>query len=280
MNLIIIDGDYFINRAFYTTKPYLGSNGKNISCLFSFQRIIENLFQRYPSELKLITFDSKGGSKHRNELFPDYKGNRPEKTEDMRYQQELLKKITPLLGYPTIQMEGIEADDIIGTIAKKAAKNNIYTTIASRDKDLMQLLDNNITQLNPKDHIYMNEEYLMDKLGIRPDQMIDLLSLVGDTADNIPGVFGCGEKTAAKLLTEFDNLDNIYSNIESVKPKKIKESLIENKDNAYLSKQLATIITDIEIDFNFEDFTMNHWKPDRISELETELELELLKYYQ
>ncbi|MBN2618256.1 MAG: DNA polymerase I [Spirochaetales bacterium] len=249
--LYILDGYAIIFRSYYAfiNRPLKNSDGKNISAIFGFYRTLFNIFKMYRPTNFVVALDSKGPT-FRNEIFPDYKANRSAAPEDLIEQFPVIINILEELEIPSIAVPGYEADDIIGTLVTKCEEEGRESFIISGDKDLMQLLSNKTSMLRPDGKggfsLYTPETVLNEKL-VRPDQIIDFLSLMGDTADNIPGVKGIGEKTASKLLEQFGTLEGIYENIDSIKAKGEKTKLIAGKESAFLSKDLVKLDTNCPI---------------------------------
>lgn len=204
------------------------------------------LLREMKPDYLVYCFDSKEDG-FREELFEDYKANRSEMPDTLVPQMPYFTKIVKALGIPCFEKEGVEADDIIGTLAVMAAKEQIEVTIVSGDKDFAQLITPTIKMLDTMKDVVYGVDGVKEKWGITPDQMIDYLALIGDASDNVPGVAGVGPKTALKLLDQYPSLDEIYKNIDSVKPDKLREKLINSKEMAYLSKTLVTIKTDIDL---------------------------------
>jgi len=191
-------------------------------------------------------------------MFKDYKGTRKPMPDELREQVPIMKEVLKAMEIPIMEQAGLEADDILGTLAKKAEKDGIEVSLVSGDRDLLQIASSRIKIRIPKTKMGRTEiedyyeENVLEKYQVTPTQFIDVKALMGDTADNIPGVPKVGEKTATGLIVEYGSLDGIYANIEGITKKSIKESLIENKELAYLSKTLATIKTDCEINLDYE----------------------------
>ncbi len=262
--LLIIDAFSIIYKYYFIfiKNPLTNSKGVNISSIHGFVRTFMSLAQTYPSDYIVVAADA---SKHtfRNDMYPEYKANRESMPDDLRSQIDPLYKLVRSMGITILYNEKYEADDIIGTIAKENEKNGIETLIYSPDKDIMQLVDDNTTIISSKRDSTLVEydaDGVFEKRGVNPNRIIDLLALMGDASDNIPGVKGVGEKTAVKLLKEFDSLEGVYENIDSVQGK-LKDKLQNDKDNAFLSYKLATIETSVPIDIDYESY-----KPRKITD--------------
>ena len=255
--LYLIDGSALAYRSYFAfiKKPLINSHGENTSALFGFANALRALIKNQSPKYLMVAFDT-GAKTFRHRIYTDYKATREKMPDDMQPQ---IPKILDLLNYSgikVIQQDGVEADDVLGTIANKARSEGFKTYIVTADKDFMQLVDENILIYDLKsissDPKIIGEKEVYEKFGVRPNQVIDILGLMGDSSDNIPGVPQVGPKTATKLIREFGSIENIYKNIENVKPDKIREKLTENKDKAFLSQKLATIKTDIPFDFSIE----------------------------
>lgn len=249
---LIVDGNSLANRAFYA-MPYLSNiKAQPSGAIFGFANILIKLIVEQKPTYIAVAFDH---SRHtfRTEIYKDYKGTRKETPLDLSKQFPYIKEMLSLMKIKVFEQDGIEADDIIGTIAKHSGQENI---LLSGDRDLLQLVDDNTTVWLTKKGVseleIMDEKAIKEKYGFKPEGIIELKALMGDASDNIPGVSGVGEKTALSLLQKYGSLDGVYENIENITGK-LKEKLVLDKDNAYLSKTLATIKTDCDIDFNLSD---------------------------
>lgn len=257
--LLIIDGHALVFRAYYafqSTNMKNSKTGKPSGAVFGFFRMFFKLLHDYPSSHIAFTFDP-GTLLERNKVFPEYKGTRKPMPEDLKPQIGEVMEIVRELGYPLLVQDGQEADDLIGTLCRLFGdKNEII--ICSGDKDLYQLLERkNIKMLRGKkgtsEFISINSDWVIEELGITPNQITDYMGIVGDTSDNIPGVKGIGDKGASTLIKEYKNLETIYSNLENIKNPSLKEKLIQSKEMAFLSRDLATLKTDLKIDQSWED---------------------------
>lgn len=273
---ILIDGNNILFRSYYATA-YSGrimknSKGFPTNALFGFVSMINKIINEEKPEYIVVAFDK--GKNFRHELYTNYKVGRIETPKDLLDQFPIAKQILEYLGIKHIEIDNYEADDIIGTFAKMADEDKMYdATIISSDKDLLQLIssDVNVKLLKQKDYILMNEKTFKEIYGIDPIRIIDLKSLEGDKSDNIPGVAGIGEKTALSLIQQYESLEKIYENIDSI-PGKLKEKLINDKENAFFSKRLATIYKDIDLGVKFEDLKIGKINEEKLYELYEELE--------
>lgn len=244
--LIIVDVSNFIFRAFFAIRPLHAADGTPVNAVYGVLSSMYNLITKYNPTHIVIARDTKEGS-YRKEIYPEYKANRSEPPDELIPQFALIENLVDLLKLPNIRMPGYEADDIIGSVATQFKDQFDEILIASGDKDLMQFVDGPVKMLDTmKDKTYLREDVL-EKMGVYPEQIVDYLSLVGDTSDNIPGVPGIGAKGAANLLAEFQNLETILANRDKIKNKKTQNALIENEDKAHLSKSLVKITTDLKL---------------------------------
>ena len=253
--VILVDGNNLMFRSFYATL-YSGSmmtnkEGFPTNALYGFVNMMHKIIDEEKPEYIMVAFDI--GKTFRHEKYDYYKGKRDETPDDLKKQFPVAKKILNAQGIKYFELQGYEADDIIGTFAKKVDENDDFTaTIISSDKDLLQLIsdDVDVKLLKPKDYIRMNKQVFFDTYGLEPIKMIDLKSLMGDASDNIPGVKGIGEKTAIKLLQQYGSLDGVYNNIDNIKGS-VHDKLVNDKDNAYMSYDIATIYREVPIDTDF-----------------------------
>ena len=249
--IIIIDGNSLANRAFYA-MPYLTNRKKQPSgAVFGFAKIVTKLIAEQRPDFFAVAFDH-ARKTFRNEIYAEYKGTRKETAPDLIFQFGIIKEMLNDMGIKTFEVSGIEADDIIGTISKLSGIQNILVT---GDRDLLQLISPStqvwLTRKGVTEVEVFDEVALQEKYGLKPSGIIDLKALMGDTSDNIPGIAGVGEKTALSLLEKYESLDGVFENVENVTGK-LKEKLQLGKENAYMSKTLATIKTDCDINFELE----------------------------
>jgi len=255
--VILVDGNNLLFRSYYATA-YSGnfmrnSDGLPTNGLYGFVNMINKIINEEEPEYIAVAFDI--GKTFRHEKYSEYKGKRDETPNDLKIQFPFAKKILSAMGIKYLEKEGYEADDIIGTLVHEIDLNDDYVgLIVSSDKDLLQLISNDIEVklLKTKDHIRMNREVFMETYGIEPIRMIDLKGLMGDASDNIPGVKGIGEKTALKLLQEYDTIENLYDNIDKIKGA-TKVKLESDKESAFVSKEIATIYKEVPLNITLED---------------------------
>ena len=248
--LYLIDGTAIIFRSYYAfiRNPLINSKGMNTSAIFGTISFFLRLLEKYNPEHIAISFDRKEKT-FRHKITDTYKANRPPVPDELNMQVEPIKQYFKLIDLPEISKEGYEADDVLATFTEKN-KEKYDIILVTGDKDFCQLVeDDRVVIYDPKKDIVINYEKVIEKYGITPEQFVDWLAICGDTADNIPGVKGIGPKGATKLLQQYKTLENIYENIDKITSKRIKNKLLESKENAFLSKKLATMIKDINLDF-------------------------------
>ena len=214
--LVLVDGSSYLFRAFHALPPLTSSKGVPTGAVKGVIAMIRKLMADNPESPVAVVFDPRGGS-FRNELYPEYKANRAKMPDDLRSQIEPIHTIIRLMGLPLLVVDGVEADDVIGTLATEARAKGVEVLISTGDKDMAQLVSPEVTLINTMNDSVMDEAGVEEKFGVRPDQIIDYLALVGDTSDNIPGVPKCGPKTAAKWLRQFETLDGVIEHAEDVK---------------------------------------------------------------
>ncbi|MFA7573549.1 MAG: DNA polymerase I, partial [Lutispora sp.] len=254
---IIIDGNSLMHRAFYALPPLTNKDGLHTNVIYGFVNMINKLIDGYKPKYMAIAFDRKGPT-FRHQEYAEYKAKRLKMAEDMAEQIPYLKQVVDAMNIKRLEIEGFEADDIIGTLSKASDKDDIRTFIVTGDRDAFQLINENVHVLMTKKGISEMEEFdrekLMSQYSVSPEQVIELKGLMGDSSDNIPGVPGVGEKTALELIKQFGTVENLLDNTANIKKNKVRENVENNKDMAVLSKRLATIVTDIPLDVHMEDF--------------------------
>ncbi len=252
--LVLVDGSSYLYRAFHALPPLNNSRGEPTGAVYGVANMLRRLLLDYAPEHIAVVFDAKGRT-FRDEMFEHYKANRPPMPDDLVAQIEPLHALVAALGFPILQVSGVEADDVIGTLARQAAARGMPVVISTGDKDMAQLVDANITLLNTMSNTTLDRVGVTEKFGVPPERIIDYLALVGDTSDNIPGVPKVGPKTAAKWLNEFGSLDDIVARADEI-PGKVGESLRENLEQLALSRELATIRCDVPLDQNVDALAM------------------------
>ncbi|WP_064601554.1 DNA polymerase I [Photobacterium sp. J15] len=251
--LILIDGSSYLYRAYHAAPNFTNSDGEPTGAVYGVVNMLRSMLRQYATEHVAVIFDAKGKT-FRDEIYPEYKAHRPPMPDDLRGQIEPLHAVIKAMGLPLISVSGVEADDVIGTLATQASKAGMPVLISTGDKDMAQLVDPNVTLINTMTDVVMDPAGVVDKFGIGPELIIDYLALMGDKVDNIPGVPGVGEKTAKALLTGIGGLDALYANLDDIPAlgfrgsKTMPKKLEEHKEAAYLSYELATIKLDVELD--------------------------------
>ena len=274
--LILVDGSSYLFRAYHV--PYLQalstSYGQSTGAITGVLNMIKSLQKDYPSGNIVVVFDAKGKT-FRNDMYSEYKANRPAMPEDLRTQIAPLHEIIEAMGLPLLVIEGVEADDVIGTLANQASKLKMETVISTGDKDMAQLVTAHVRLINTMTNVEMDEAGVEEKFAVRPDQIIDYLALMGDKVDNIPGVDKCGPKTAAKWLAEHGTLEQVMVNADNVKGK-VGEHLRNALSHLPLSYELATIKLDVELPENVQDIKPKEVNLDKLIALSNQFELKRL----
>ncbi|SQI33906.1 DNA polymerase I [Leminorella richardii] len=271
-SFVLVDGSSYLYRAFHAFPPLTNRHGEPTGAMYGVMNMLRSLVaQSEPSHIAVV-FDAKGKT-FRDELFAEYKSHRPPMPDDLRAQIAPLHEMVKAMGFPLLVVPGVEADDVIGTLAKAAAAKGRDVLISTGDKDMAQLVTPKITLINTMNNTLLGPQEVCDKYGVPPELIIDFLALMGDASDNIPGVPGVGEKTAQALLQGVGGLDSIYSQLDKIAElsfrgaKTMGAKLEQHKDAAYLSYQLATIKTDVELDVTEDGLTLSEPNIDALSEL-------------
>ncbi|MEC8946257.1 MAG: DNA polymerase I, partial [Candidatus Neomarinimicrobiota bacterium] len=275
--LFIIDGYATLYRAHYALirNPLTTTAGIPTSAVFGFANQVFQLLEEENPDYIVAAFDSKGKN-FRHELYTDYKANRSAMPDEIQTQLPYLWELLDGMNIPVLRIEGVEADDIIGTVAKMCEKDDLQCNIVSGDKDFMQLINDKTLLYAPqarrREKEVFNAQKVSEKWGVGPEHIIDLLGLMGDSSDNVPGVEGVGPVTAKKLIQKFGSMEKIYENINQIENEKMREKLLNNKDNAFLSKQLVTILTDVTVDASLSDFEKKEVNNTKLESIFKELE--------
>ncbi|BEM80042.1 DNA polymerase I [Serratia marcescens] len=270
--LILVDGSSYLYRAYHAFPPLTNSAGEPTGAMYGVLNMLRSLLLQYQPSHVAVVFDAKGKT-FRDELFAEYKSHRPPMPDDLRAQIEPLHSMVKAMGLPLLVTPGVEADDVIGTLALEAEKAGHAVLISTGDKDMAQLVTPNVTLINTMNNTILGPQEVCDKYGIPPELIIDFLALMGDSSDNIPGVPGVGEKTAQALLQGIGGLDALYGNLESIATlsfrgaKTMAAKLEQNKEVAYLSYKLATIKTDVELDLTCAELTVSEPDIDTLQQL-------------
>jgi DNA polymerase-1 len=268
-NLTLIDGSSYLYRAFHALPPLSNAKGEPTGALFGVVNMLRATLKAKPDYVAFVSDAS--GPTFRNVLYDKYKANRPPMPDDLRAQVEPMLAIVSALGFPILRVTGVEADDVIGTLASQAHEHGIDVLISTGDKDLAQLVRPGISLVNTMTNTTMDSAAVMEKFGVKPEQIVDFLSLTGDTVDNVPGVNKCGPKTAAKWLAEYGTLDGVIANADKVGGK-IGEYLREALPSLPLSRQLVTIKTDVPLEFKVQQLLLRERNVDALRELYTRYE--------
>ena len=275
--LFIIDGYATLYRAHYALirNPLTTTAGMPTSAVFGFANQVFQLLEEENPDYIVAAFDPKGKN-FRHELYTDYKANRSAMPDEIQTQLPYLWELLDGMNIPVLRIEGVEADDVIGTIAKMCEKDDLQCNIVSGDKDFMQLINDKTLLYAPqarrREKEIFNAQKVSEKWGVGPEHIIDLLGLMGDSSDNVPGVEGVGPVTAKKLIQKFGSMENIYENIDQIENEKLKEKLLNSKESAFLSKKLVTILTDVKVDASISDFEKKEIDKTKLESIFKELE--------
>ncbi len=268
--LVLIDGSSYLFRAYHALPQLVSSKGQPTGAVKGVISMVKKLMSDYPDSQIAVVFDAKGKT-FRNEIFPDYKAHRPPMPDELRSQIAPIHEIIGLMGLPLLIVEGVEADDVIGTLAKQATEKQMDVLISTGDKDMAQLVSPHVTLINTMSNTFMDEAGVLEKFGVRSDQIIDYLALVGDTADNIPGVPKCGPKTAVKWLSQYESLQGVIDQAGDIGGK-VGEYLRESIEFLPMSYELATIKTDVELTQSVDELRISDVASERLVEIFTDLE--------
>ncbi|MCE5194989.1 MAG: DNA polymerase I [Nitrospiraceae bacterium] len=255
MNLYLIDGNSYVYRAFFAIRGLTNSKGFPTNAIYGFTNTLLKIIREKKPDAVVISFDSAAPTE-RHKIFEDYKAHRPETPNELVQQKPYIREIVRAFNIPIFEVPGYEADDLLGTIAKKTAEQGMEVFIVSGDKDMHQLVDDRIRIYDPVKDRILDKEYVMEKFGVPPEVVPDVMALTGDVSDNIPGIKGIGEKTAKELFTDFKSLEDLLSNTEKIKKDRLRKLVEENADIARLSQKLATIDKDVPVDFDVNEFSL------------------------
>ncbi|MBI3582323.1 MAG: DNA polymerase I [Nitrospinae bacterium] len=269
--LYIIDGSSYIYRAFYAIPHLTNSKGLPTNAIYGFVRMLLKIIRDEKPDYLAIAFDSKGET-FRHKEYAEYKAHRPEMPDELVPQIQYIQKLVEAFNIPHLQNEGYEADDLIGSAVKEASSKGFDITIVSGDKDMLQLITPSIRMLDTLKNKTYGEKEVIEKFGVSPDKVVEVIGLMGDASDNIPGVPGIGEKTAIALIKEFGNIENLLNNIEKVSKPSIREKLKEHTEQALLSRRLGVINKDVELNTPVEDLILKDVNDDELTNLLNELE--------
>ncbi len=269
--LFLIDGTSLLYRSYYAIRRLSTSQGFPTNAIFGFINTLRKLIEQENPKYLGIVFDT-GKPTIRHEVYKEYKAQRKPMPEDLIPQIPVLKKVLAAMNIPVFEYESYEADDVLATLARKAAAEKIPSVIITTDKDLLQIVDKQTSVYNPSKEIYLDEPKVKEFFGVAPSQVVDVLSLWGDPSDNVPGVPGIGEKTSKQLIGEFGSLENLLKNLNHIKNPRIREKIEQNLDKLELSRRLVTIEKDLSVLFRLDDFSVSKPNSEQLAPLFQELE--------
>ena len=252
MDLYLIDGHSYFYRAFHAIKNLSNSKGVPTNAIFGFTNMLFKLLREKKPDAIAIVLDSPVPTE-RHRIYEEYKAQRPEMPDDLRSQIPHMKKIVEAFRIPSFEIPGYEADDILGTIAKKAAASGVDVFILSGDKDMMQVVGDRIKIYDPMKEVLIDKAAVIVKFGVPPERVAEVMALTGDAIDNIPGVKGIGDKTAKDLISKVDSLDELIDYPEKIGNERVRKMISENIETIRLSKTLATLDTDLRVEFDIKD---------------------------
>ncbi|MEC8377261.1 MAG: 5'-3' exonuclease H3TH domain-containing protein, partial [Pseudomonadota bacterium] len=274
---VLVDGSSYLFRAFHGLPPLTNSKGQDTGAIYGVVNMLKSLIKQYNPTHMAVIFDAKGKT-FRDDIYKEYKANRPPMPDELRSQIEPLHAIIKAMGLPVIVESGVEADDVIGTLAKHATEKGIDTVISTGDKDMAQLVNQHVTLINTMTNQAMDVEGVNTKFGIPPELVIDFLALKGDKVDNIPGVPGVGDKSAQALLNGIGGIDAIYENLDKIADlsfrgsKTMAAKMQEYEEQARLSYTLATISVDLDLPYDVETLTPEQADNEQLRDLFAEYE--------
>ena len=250
--LILIDGSGYIFRAYYALPPMSRKDGTPVNAVFGFTNMLVKLIEDYGHEKLIVIFDA-ARENFRNKIYPQYKANRGETPEDLIPQFDLIKKSVQAFNIPQLELEGYEADDIIATYTSHAQELNIPSLIVSSDKDLMQLVNDDVEMLDPMKNKKIGISEVVEKFGVKPDKVIQIQALTGDKIDNIPGAPGIGPKTAAELIKQFGDIEELIKNVNDIKQEKRKKTIHDSKEDIRISLELVKLDNNVKLPLSIEE---------------------------
>src|SRR6187200_1114967 len=276
--LMLIDGPSLVYRGYFALPPLTLSDGTLVNAVFGFLQIVLRGMQDVKPDYAIVSFDV-GKPQFRFDAYPGYKRGRPSMPDDLRSQFPIVREIAAMMHIPIRELAGYEADDVIGTLTKQATAANVDTMIVSGDLDGLQLVDDHVrlltTRMGVAATVIYDEARVMERYGLRPDQMLDYKALKGDTSDNIPGVPGVGEKTASSLLQQFGTLDGIYEHLDEVKGK-LRDRLTEHRESAFMSREVGRIVVDLPVELGLEEARTGRYDRRAVAQRFRELEFRSL----
>jgi len=274
--LYLIDGSSYIFRAYFALPPLTNSSGLPTQAIYGFTTMTLRFIKEYRPEWLVVVFDT-GGETFRDGLYSDYKANRPEAPADLIPQFPYIRKVLKAMNIAVLDHEGFEADDVIATLARYFALQGTEVVIVSGDKDLMQLVGGSIRLLDTMKSRWIGEDEVRQKFGVEPSRVVDVLALMGDPVDNIRGVKGVGEKTAIALIQKFQTLENLYEHLDQLDqaeikgPARVRKALVEGREDAFLSRDLATVRTNVPVPLELDRFRLQEPSREELRELFTSL---------
>lgn len=282
--LFLIDGSAYIFRAFFAIPPLTNAAGLPTNAIFGFTNILLKFLKQYRPEYVVVALDA-GRVTFRNEMYAGYKSNRPEAPADLIPQFPYFRKVLDALNLPLLELPGYEADDIIATLCERLANRGCELVVVSSDKDLMQLVSDGIKLLDSAKDRWIGTDEVREKFGVTPAQVTQVMGLMGDASDNIPGVKGIGGKTASALIQQFQSLENLFAHLDDMTRMKlrgaarIRQILEAGKDQAFMSRALATVKRDVPLDTALEELKLTGFNLEKTRTLFTELEFtNLIKF--
>jgi DNA polymerase I len=275
-SLYLIDGSSYIFRAYYGIRQFLStSNGFPTNALYGFINMLQKVVRDEKPDYLAVAFDSKEKT-FRHQMYADYKANRESPPEDLIKQFPYFEPLVKAFNIYSVRVPGFEADDIMGTLAKKGEQEGLQVVIVSGDKDMMQMISPSIRMLDTMKNKWFASDDVVEKFGVTPDRLIDVMGLMGDSSDHIPGVKGVGPKTASELIKKFGSIAEVYERIDEVDKKKLKEKLVQDKEMALLSRKLVTLNTSMDLDFEFDDLVLKPSNDIELKKLFSEFEFSSL----
>ncbi|MBU6139934.1 MAG: DNA polymerase I [Proteobacteria bacterium] len=261
--IALIDGYSFVFRAYHSLPPLTRQDGTPVGAVYGFTNMLIKLLAGLNVSHVAVVFDA-GSKTFRNDIFPDYKANRPPCPEDLKPQFAIVRQAAESLGLPIIEKVGFEADDVIATITKQSVEKGYEVLVVSSDKDLMQLVNPSVFMYDAMKNKFITRKEVFEKFAVEPEQVVDVLALMGDSSDNVSGVRGIGPKTAAELISEFGTLENLFANLDKIKQEKRHQLLLEGKKNAELSKRLVALCYEVELGIEIDDLRLQSVDPQRL----------------
>ena len=280
-SIVLVDGSGYIFRAYYALPPMYKSDGVPINAVFGFSnmllKLVEDIQQEQGGKVSIAVIFDAARHTFRNDIYPQYKANRGDPPDDLKPQFDLIKKVPEAFNIPSIELRGFEADDLIASYALAAIEAKRQVTIISGDKDLMQLLKNDVSIIDPMKKKQITKETVLEKFGVSPEKVVDVQALAGDSSDNVPGVPGIGPKIAAQLINEFGSVEELILNVSKIKQDKEEIQFLENKDLAIISKKLVTLREDVPLPVELDKLNFNPLDKNKLISFLDEMEFNRIK---